>query len=68
METRSINFTVASIKAANKYLKDQSFESMVDAGLTDDEREALIDVYGLFREEVEEIEMDEAHEETKANA
>lgn len=26
METRSINFTVSSIKAANKYFKNQSFE------------------------------------------
>lgn len=67
METRSINFSVASIHAINKYLSSQPSESMDNSGLTTEEREALLDAYGMFREEVEELEMDEAFEEAKAN-
>lgn len=67
MNTRTLTFSIPSIKAVNKYLKVQSEQTMTDALLTNDEREALLDAYGQFREEVEEMEIDEAYNEANKN-
>ena len=58
---RLIEFSDNSIKAVHKFLGVQGLSALEAAGLDEQEKEAVIEAYGAFRGEVEEITIDESY-------
>lgn len=58
---RLIEFSTDSIKAVYKFLGATGLSALEAAGLNDHEKNAVLDAYGAFRGEVEEIAIDEQH-------
>lgn len=67
MQTRTIVLSEISIKAVKKFIGAQPMTSPQDSGLTQAEREALYEAYILFKNECEEMVIDESVRELSAN-
>jgi hypothetical protein len=69
MIMRLIEFSNKSIKAVHKFLGATGLSALEAAGLNEQEKDAVLEAYGAFRGEVEEIQLDEHYAvESKENA
>jgi len=64
----SLELSTESIKALHKFLGAQGLSSLEAAGLGENEKEAVLDAYGTFRGEVEEIQLDEFYDKKQEQA
>ena len=64
---RLLEFSTETVKALHKFLGSLSMSEFDLAKLSDTEKEAVLDGYGVILVESEEIQLDEAHAEVKAN-
>jgi len=63
-----IEFSTESVKALYKFLGATGLLALEAAGLDEQEKDAVLEAYGAFRGEVEEIQLDECYAEEKEQA
>ena len=64
---RLIEFSNKEIKAVYKFLGATGLSALETAGLDEQEKDAVLEAYGAFRGEVEEIQLDESYVEELNN-